>query len=98
MGYVILIWRKMKKLGFIIANENEEFLAEFEDTTEYTSVGWSIVLDLAKVYSNPEEAGCVARKVKTPYKKWVCLLSENKSQLIVTVAGDDVPPWIEKHH
>lgn len=88
----------MKKLGFIVANELEEFLTLFEDTPDYTRAVWSKELDLAKVYSNPREAGLVARKTKSPYKKWVCLLQESESQLIVTVAGDDVPPWMEKHH
>lgn len=88
----------MKELGFIVANEIEEFLSAFEDTPEYTRAAWSVLPDLAKVFSNPEEAGRVARKIQTPYKKWVCLLSENESQLIVTVAGEDVPPWIKKHH
>lgn len=88
----------MRILGFIIANEMDEFLAEFDDTPEYTSAVWSIVSNLAKVYSNPEKAGRVASKVKTPYKKWVCRLSENDFQFFVEVAGEDVPPWIEKHH
>lgn len=88
----------MKKLGFIIANEIEEFLHDYIDTDEYTRVAWTIDIHLAKVFKTSDEANRVARLVRTPFKKWVCQFSETKSQFVVTVKGDDVPPWIEKHH
>lgn len=84
----------MKKLGFVIANEIEEFLSEFIDTEEYTGAVWSPFPILAKLYSNSEEAFRVSCMIHSPYKRWVCLLLETESQLIVTVAGDDVPSWI----
>ena len=85
---------KKKILGFIIANELEEFLVSYKDTEESTSVLWSRIPDLAKVFSDPEEAGRLSSTIYSPYKRWVCRLSDIGSQLIVEVSGDDVPPWI----
>lgn len=84
----------MRKLGFIIANDREEFLADYQETEELSSRSWSRIPDFSKVFRKRENAISVVKNLPDTYKYWVLNLYETESQFSVAYEGNDPPPWI----
>ena len=89
----------MKKLGFIIANEIEEFLANYSVNEGSIARSWAIVPDLAMVFSTRKNALKVVEKLDYSSKLYVLELHENNKQYAVLAhESEDPPKWIKQYH
>ena len=84
----------MKHIGYIIANEREEFLHAYEYANGMEKRGWSLTPELAKTYTTRMKAQKIADKMD--YRPvWVLELLDTGTQLVV--ASDDEinrPAWL----
>lgn len=88
--------RQIKEVGFIIANEREEFLHSVNAKPGlYQALGWSPVSDFAKVYSTRALAVDEANKLDVSYPVWVLLLLESEGQFAVGSDDENRPPWLD---
>lgn len=87
----------MKRVGYVIANAEEEFLADFKSTSDANFRSWARVPDLAKVYSTEAKALKAVQKMALSYRVWVLELRENDSQFAVMLESNDRPPWMETY-
>jgi len=84
----------MKHIGYIIANEREEFLHAYEYANGMEKRGWSLTPELAKTYTTRAKAQKIADKMDFR-PVWVLELLDTGSQLVV--ASDDEinrPAWL----
>jgi hypothetical protein len=85
----------MKKKGYIIANENEEFLAEWQENELTRLTKWAKTPELALIFHKKNYAEKVINAM--PDKKlWICELLENKRQLAVACEYEDAPEWLKQ--
>ena len=92
----------MKRLGFVIANELEEYLSSFYETSDSIHTCWLKIdhpnrlhSQLIKVFPTKKKALLSFKKIHTTHKLWVMSLYETANQFVVSTSGDDVPSWIE---
>jgi hypothetical protein len=82
--------RLKKRLGFIVANDAEEFLAHYDEN----ALLWSATPELAKVYPSRKKAENVVLELEYKTRLWVLSLFEHKHQLIVGSDSDERPQWL----
>ncbi len=82
------------KSGYIIANQNEEFLAIAETTPTHDLLAWTPDPGLAKVFSSSSKCRKVMRAIASAkYRLWELTIAETERQYIVGFTGDNRPPW-----
>jgi hypothetical protein len=84
----------MKHIGYIIANDREEFLHSYKCTNGIESRGWSLTPEMAKIYNTRAKAQNIANKMD--YRPvWVLELLDMENQLVVA-SDDEVnrPTWL----
>jgi hypothetical protein len=87
---------KMKKLGFIIANDNEEFLHKYFVSEDSSGRAWSITPELALIFRTRAKAEAAFKELEkeVDYRLWILVLFETKKQLMVGSDEDIVPDWL----
>lgn len=83
----------MKKKGYVIANENEEFLAECKENDLGRLIKWALTPELALVFQDKKYAEKTINQIQDK-KLWVLTLFENKKQLAVGTEEEDKPHWL----
>lgn len=74
---MVTIMENQKHIGFVIANDREEYLNSFEDTRGYTLKTWASLPDFACVFSTAIEARKVLNRLrKHPGQGGVCYVLE----------------------
>lgn len=91
----------MKFKGYVIANDNEEFLNSFEHTSTYEVKTWARHPDLAHVFLNLVDARKTLSKLrKTPGKGgqcWVLDLYDTGSRWVVSTQKTKRPKWLDPY-
>jgi hypothetical protein len=92
----------VKRLGFVIANDLEEYLAVFQNMPGLSGNYWTRVqlsnilyMDLLKIYPTKKKANIAIKQIKTSHKTWVLPLYSTGFQVFVSFIGEDGPPWIK---
>ena len=83
----------MKKLGFVIANEIEEYLVEEHVYPDRFDNGWSRLVDLAMIYRTKGRLYSVVKRLHTVHKLYALELFDTGTRFMVRTV-DDVPSWI----
>lgn len=84
-----------KFLGYVIANEREEYLHFFKQTSSYTKRVWVPLPVFAKRYGDRTRALRDCKRLSTTRRTWVLELFETATQFFVSFdEEDDPPPWI----
>jgi hypothetical protein len=85
---------KMKKLGYVIANDEEEYLNSYCIKPDSISRAWSPLCSYAKVFQTKTHAQKVIQRLDVLVQLWVLELYENERHLIVTTEQENVPKWL----
>lgn len=82
--------------GFIVANENEEFLAEYNFRRGAIMRAWTIFPHLAYIFPSPKEAKDICDKLESQYNLYVLGIEETKTQFMVFTLeeNDPIPSWL----
>ena len=85
----------MKRLGFVIANDLEEYLAVFHNKPESSVKCWAKIPDIALIYPTRKKALSAINCICTPHKLWVLSCYETATNFIcVSAIGEDHPSWM----
>lgn len=91
----------MKFKGYVIANDSEEYLNSFENTSTYTVKTWASHPDHAHVFLSLVDARKTLNRLrKTPGKGgqcWVLDLYDTGSRWVVSTEKIRKPKWLESH-
>jgi hypothetical protein len=83
----------MKK-GYVIANQNEEFVHEIQTAPGYLKTGWSKKPDFAKVFETRSKCRKAIKLLQSPkYKLWELGILETENQYILSCQSTERPPW-----
>lgn len=85
---------KFKQVGFVIANDLEQYLEASSDQGSGLSRVWTCTPEFAHVYSNRSQADQVAKKLADFYPVWVLVLLESKGQFAVEPNKGLNPSWL----
>lgn len=85
----------MKKLGFVIANGFEEFLADYSVEDGSISRAWALFPHRAKVFKTIEEADNAVIVLDSDYPLYVLGIKESKKQFVVYPPREgQYPTWL----
>jgi hypothetical protein len=84
----------MRKLGFVIANEREEYLVQEHEYFDRFDNGWSKLVDLAMIYRTRSRLNSVLKRLHTVHKLYVLELFDTGKRFMVRTVDDEVPSWI----
>ena len=85
----------MKKNGFVIANQAEEFLASYSVTDGVISRSWAIVPDLAFVFKTIQQADKVVQELESNYPLYVLGIKETDSKYeVFPPRKGTYPKWL----
>jgi hypothetical protein len=93
--------RKNRFVGFVIANDIEEYLSYSLSDRYHSENIWCsaksgrMFIEMVKVFPTFEECQTFIENVETSHKIWILSLYETSKRFLVSAEGDDVPPWIE---
>lgn len=88
--------QQLKEVGFVIANEREEFLHSMKTKPGISqSRGWVPMPDFAKVYPTRALALEDVRQLDVSYPVWVLVLLESEGQFAVGSDEDNRPSWLD---
>lgn len=85
---------RAKKLGYVIASEQEDYLARFKKSSAGIFKGWSPTPEQAIVYDTYLKASKVLKQLVVSYRVWILELWETDKQLIVASSSEDKPHWL----
>ncbi len=85
----------MRKLGFVIANDREEFLVYEGGNSSAWARAWSPLPSMAKAYTR-REAEKLANSLEVPYPVWVLQLIETDNHYLVSSANGSGPDWLHR--
>lgn len=86
---------QVKKIGYVIASEHEDYLGVFKKTPQGSVRKWAATPETAKVYKTRTEASKILKKLDLSYRAWVLELWENETQLLVSsISETDKPQWL----
>lgn len=92
----------MKRLGFVIANELEEYLS-YSETDRYHSHNiWCstycgrMFIEMIRVFPTLSECRELISNIETHSKIWILALYETKSRYCVSSIGEDCPSWLKR--
>lgn len=89
----------MKKLGFIIANDGEEFLSNYSADKGSIARSWAMIPDFAMVFRTRQHALKAVEKLEYSSRLYVLELHENNMQYAVAAYEEEDPPlWLMKCH
>jgi hypothetical protein len=83
---------KPRKLGYVVANDREEFLVYIGGSPGVSNRTWSLNPAMARIYTR-SDAVRIARELGVSY--WSLEISETASQYIVTGNGNNSPEWLK---
>jgi len=82
------------KIGYVIANDNEEFLV-FDQTTRHSSSrAWSVLPDLAQLFPSRRLAEKSAKLLDVENPLWVLQLIETPDNYLIRSESKDRPSWL----
>lgn len=91
----------MKFLGYVIANDREEYLHAFEDTSAHTLKVWAVLPDFALIFGTVIEARKVLGRLrKHPGRGGFCYVLElydAGSRWVVKTSKAIKPKWLTNH-
>jgi hypothetical protein len=73
----------MKLLGFIIANDYEEFLESYSIRGDIQVRSWSRIPDIARLFKTRNQASIYVKKMALPYRTWILKLYDNGRYFVV---------------
>jgi hypothetical protein len=82
----------MKQLGYVIANEREEYLEKYVETPGSVVKGWTPNPGASRRFPTRKRADDIAKRIDN-HRCWVVALHENASRYAVVFEGEDPPPW-----
>jgi hypothetical protein len=85
---------KVKKIGYVIANQDEEFLQAYRIKPAYIYRVWTGFCCDAKVFHTQAKALSIVKKLENQYPLWVLELYESPSQFIVSTDQAEKPKWL----
>jgi len=91
--------RKMKKLGFVIANNAEEYLHNYDFKDDRSMLAWVGLPDFARVFATYQHAQAVFKRTGRS-DLWVLSLfetpktSETLGCYLVTTGSTNKPEWL----
>lgn len=96
-NYLVFI---MKFLGYVIANEREEYLSSSESSSSFTKASWIVRLDISTfplllVLPTVEASYIYISHFDTSHRLWVLELYENLTQFVCSLLESEQypPPW-----
>lgn len=82
------------KSGYIIANQNEEFIASYQVNEAFTALSWTLSPAFAHVFNTRSECRKAMKAVISPkYDLWEMTIIETATQYIVGCSCSVLPPW-----
>jgi len=87
---------KKKWLGYVIANENEEFLHSFKADNFHTITAWTRNPALAFRHKTSRLCQERIKRLNGKNSLWEMELLETDSHFLVGSSSENVPPWIVK--
>ena len=88
----------MKFIGYVIANDHEEYLNSFEHTHAYTLKTWAALPDFARVFSTAIDARKVLNRLrKHPGQGGICYVLElwdSGTEWMVSTQKSIKPKWL----
>ena len=84
-------------VGYVIANDYEEFLVDVLESRSVIRKAWTRSPDFALVFVTRLEARQMIWKLRQNYKLWVLELWDFGSQLVVTTPESKAPTWLHYH-
>ena len=90
----------MKHVGFVIANDLEEYLSySLSDRYSYTNI-WCrtdsgrMFIQMIRVFVTFDDSKQYLSKIKTNQKTWILELLETDRQFIVSCLSNEKPLWL----
>lgn len=83
-----------RRVGFVIANDDEEYLHDFFESRGAVVKTWARHPDFALVFVTRLEARQMVWKLRQDSKLWVLELFDSGSQLIVVTSESERPTWL----
>jgi hypothetical protein len=83
----------MKKIGYVVMNDREEFLQHRAVIDGATMCVWGKNPEKAMIYKNRNHAGKVAKNSLDDKRQWVLQIAENSKQFLVIADIRNAPPW-----
>jgi hypothetical protein len=81
-------------VGFVIANEREEFLSRYAVTRHGSPVlVWSSSILRAQLFKRRNDARRVLKNLKIGRRLWLFTLLNTPGHLVLTSDELDLPPW-----
>lgn len=84
-------------IGYVIANDDEEFLIDVRESKSAVVKAWARHPDFALVFVTRGEARRMILKLHQHCKLWALELWDMGSQLIVTTPDKTAPRWLHRH-
>jgi hypothetical protein len=84
-------------IGFVIANDEEEFLTDVRESSSVVVKAWARHPDFALVFVTRLEARQMIFKLRQHCKLWALELWDFGSQLVVTTPEKIAPSWLHRH-
>lgn len=87
----------MNKLGYVICNDQGEFLTQFVSTTDYYREEWSDKPSEEFLFTTRQQANKAAKAIKGPGngKLYTLLLMATETEYFVKPVLGPVPPWLQ---
>lgn len=85
----------MRKIGFVIANSAEEFLADFSVKDGVILRAWALVPSRATVFKTIEKADSAVIALDSDYPLYVLGIKESKTQFALYPPREgEYPKWL----
>ncbi len=85
----------MKKIGYVIVNEREEFLHKYQIDGFTIARLWSKAPGLSHIFQTRSQAAKVVKKLEIPGKAWVMQLAETSTKYILICDREVRPKWLD---
>lgn len=84
---------EFKKIGYVVVNEREEFLLNFNFKRGNVALVWSQTILNTFVFPSKRAAKEVIERIKTGRQLWVFELLDNGPQLALSSDDYPLPSW-----
>jgi len=84
-----------KKLGYVIASPNCDYLGFFKINHMGIFKGWVLTPEKAIIYGTRRAAAKIVKKLDVSYEVWILELWETDKQFIVGSSSEDKPDWLK---
>lgn len=88
---------KPHKIGYVIANDEEEYLADVHESRSVVVKAWARCPDFALVFVTRLEARQMIYRLRQQSKLWALELWDYGSQLVVATSDPKPPRWLRSH-